>query len=104
CAIFRTIVGFSFENERSPFGAFPEMLLRTYGRIGWCRHGICGSSSAAGAQSSIGEPFADRNSISASIGFRQKITANWESSGSLNGDLSSHHTFCRAIATVSRSF
>jgi outer membrane autotransporter protein len=109
--IFRTIIGLNVEHEFSPSSKNPELLLRTYGRVGWCWQG--GRSSVRGNNISATFPpppstfdgaFGDRNSAIATAGFRQKLTANWEVSGSLNGDFSCHYSLCKATLTVGYCF
>ncbi|MDR2667487.1 MAG: autotransporter outer membrane beta-barrel domain-containing protein [Puniceicoccales bacterium] len=109
--IFRTILGLSVEREFSPNLKAPERLLRAFGRVGWCWQG--GRNSLNGniistdfppPQSTFDGPFGDRNSAIAVFGFRQKLTGNWELSGSWTGDFSSHYRSCNVSITADYTF
>jgi hypothetical protein len=109
--LVRTILGANVEREFSPFAAAPDRLLRAYARIGWCWQGTHSSVSCDGSEGFnlpstplLDGAYGDRNSAVATVGFRQKLSAHWDLSGSWNGDFSAHYASNKLTATVGYSF
>jgi hypothetical protein len=96
-------VGVNGEREFDLGANHPELRLRAFGRIGACWQPR-GRNIGAPAAHTLGQALGDHCSCVVILGFRQKITENWDVTGAWNGDFSGHYHLNKGSLSVGYTF